>query len=80
MDSFSSRLKFAREARGLSQLELANTIGVDPIVISRYERGKISPHMARAEGLADALTVSLDWLIRGHGDGPPSRECQPPAA
>lgn len=70
MDTFPSRLRSTREARGLSQLELAIRIGADPIIISRYERGKVRPRLDRAERLSEALSVSLDWLIRGEGAGP----------
>ena len=33
----------AREAAGLTQLALANAIGVDPQTISRWERGERTP-------------------------------------
>lgn len=74
MTTFSSRLKAARKARGLSQVELASRVGVDPIVISRYERAVMGPSLRRAEALAGALDVTLDWLIAGTGEGPALEE------
>jgi transcriptional regulator with XRE-family HTH domain len=70
MDTFPSRLRLARDRSGLSQLELARRIGVDPIVISRYERGKIMPHTERAIALSRELRVSIGWLLTGEGEGP----------
>ena len=70
MDTFPARLRAARDARGLSQLELSRLLSVDPIVVSRYERGKIKPHIDRVETLCEALGVSLDWLLLGRGPSP----------
>lgn len=63
MDTFPSRLKAARAEKGLSQVELARLVSVDPIVISRYERGKIEPRIERIRSLATALDKSIDWLL-----------------
>ena len=44
-----SKLKELREAKGLTQAQLADAMGVDQAVISRWESGKVSPN---AENLA----------------------------
>lgn len=44
-------------------------LDVDPMQISRWERGQsiTLPWLAR---LGEALDVSLDWLVMGRGAGP----------
>lgn len=57
------RLKEIREARGLSQVELAERAGVDQATISRLERGndEVTPHLRRR--VAEALGVTLAELF-----------------
>lgn len=71
MDTFPARLKAARSEKALSQVELARLVGVDPIVISRYERGKIEPRIERVRALSLALEKSIDWLLVREPLGPP---------
>ena len=57
-------IKQFREERGMSQTDLAKTIGVDPSTISCFESGKINPSLPLAVRLADVLTGgSLDKLM-----------------
>jgi transcriptional regulator with XRE-family HTH domain len=53
---FRRSLQRAREARGLSQRQLAKTIGVSPSSVSQWESGEMTP---RPEHLA-ALEVELE--------------------
>lgn len=57
------RLKKAREASGLSQSELAARVRVQPPVISHFETGKRSPSLISLRRIADALDVSVDYLL-----------------
>ena len=64
---FSKRLKEAREAKGLTQKELAERISVSYQTISAYERidasGKVKgPTLENAMALARELGTSIDWL------------------
>ena len=60
---FAARLKKARDAKGLTQLELATSYGWrGSTMIGRYEIGMGYPTLAVAVKLADILGVSLDWL------------------
>ena len=59
--SFGTRLRWVREAAGLTQEELAFRAGLTPNAISALERGKRQrpyPHTVRS--LADALELSED--------------------
>lgn len=59
------RLKEKREARGLTQLELAAKVGIRPETISRYEREEIDPPSSTLGLIARELGVSMDWLAGG---------------
>ncbi len=57
--SFGARLRWLREAAGLTQEELASRAGLSSDAVSRLERGQRKhpyPHTVRA--LADALNLS----------------------
>lgn len=53
--SYGTRLRALRKARGLTQYQLADTSGVAQSLISRYERGKITPEPATSLALDGAL-------------------------
>lgn len=59
----SLNIKKIRKLRRMTQKDLANAIGVDFSVISRYESGKISPPVDRLEAIAQALNVDTDMLL-----------------
>ena len=62
------RIRQAREARGLTQVELAAAAGCQQNTISALERGVTT--VAKADtlfGIADALRVSARWLAVGEG-------------
>ena len=63
------RLKELREARGLTQEELADLMGVVPRQYQRYERGEGEPKLAGWIFLAD---FSLDYLV-GRSEEPARR-------
>jgi transcriptional regulator with XRE-family HTH domain len=64
---FGERLTSVRKGKKISQDELAKRIGVHAPVIGRYERGEVKPSIEVATKIADALEVSLDYLV-GHSD------------
>lgn len=60
---FPERLKEARDRRGFSQLELAQTSGLQPSAVSHFETGGRKPSFDNLQLLADALKVSTDYLL-----------------
>lgn len=52
-----------RDKRGWSQTELADKSGVSRVMIGKYERGEAIPSIDAAKKIADALEVSLDYLV-----------------
>jgi transcriptional regulator with XRE-family HTH domain len=61
--SFGKKLRECRDTKNLSQSQLAEEVGVHQNVISRYERGDITPSIDVVSKIADALEVSVDYLI-----------------
>lgn len=52
-----------RDKKGLSQTELADKSEVSRVMIGKYERGEAIPSIDAAKKIADALEVSLDYLV-----------------
>ena len=57
-------IKAMRQAKGLSQRELAERIGVKQESITQWENGKTSPKFERLAIIADALECTVDDLVR----------------
>ena len=62
---FSHRLYQLRRARGLSQEELAHTVGVSRQAVQKWEAGASAPDLDNLSALADYFGVTLDYLVRG---------------
>lgn len=60
---FGDRIQQARKEKSLSREELAEKIGTSGPIIGRYERGDMMPSVEIATKIADALDVSLDFLV-----------------
>lgn len=60
--TIAERIRELRSARGLSQQELADKIGVSKSSINMYERGERIPPLRSQEALADYFNVDLDYL------------------
>lgn len=52
-----------REQKGWSQTDLADKSKVSRVMIGKYERGEAVPSIEAAKKIADALEVSLDYLV-----------------
>jgi putative ABC transport system ATP-binding protein len=62
-DWLGARIKSLREAKGLTQVQLGERVGVDGMTISRWERGDFLPLSSRIVPLAKALQVDLETLL-----------------
>lgn len=67
--TFGDRLTAAREARGLTQTELASRLGVRTRTISQWENDMSEPRANRLHMLSGLLGVSFGWLWTGNGNG-----------
>lgn len=61
--SFGQRVKQYREAKGYTQEQLAQLIGVAKTTITGYERGNRAPDVEKIKKLAAALGVAGDDLL-----------------
>lgn len=64
---FSERLKMYRENKCLTQIELAEKIGISSRMLQKYEAGIARPRLDIAEKIAAALEISTDELL-GNAD------------
>lgn len=60
---FSKRLKEIRLEKGLNQKELAELSELSPQSISSFEKGINSPTVPSLLALANALSVSVDYIL-----------------
>lgn len=59
-----------REGKSWNQSELADKSEVSRVMIGKYERGEAVPSIDAAKKIADALGVTLDYLV---GEGANSK-------
>jgi transcriptional regulator with XRE-family HTH domain len=52
-----------RKKKSLSQADLGKLIGTSGDVIGRYERGDINPSIDVVTNIANALEISIDYLV-----------------
>jgi transcriptional regulator with XRE-family HTH domain len=55
-------IRQARERRGWTQLQVAIQLGVTPVTIYNWERGKSEPRVSQFRQLARLFAVSMDDL------------------
>jgi transcriptional regulator with XRE-family HTH domain len=67
MMTFGQKLSFCRKDKKLSQAELGKLSGINGDIIGKYERDEMKPSIETAKKLADALEITLDYLV-GDGD------------
>ena len=56
-------IKQLRKAKEISRDDLAAIVGTSGATIGRYEYGEITPSVEEAAKIAEALDVSLDYLV-----------------
>lgn len=62
--AFGDRLTFARKQKKMTQGELGGKVGTSGDIIGKYERGENVPSIDVAAKMADALGVTLDYLVK----------------
>jgi transcriptional regulator with XRE-family HTH domain len=62
-ESFGDRLRRTREEKGLNQADLAEKTGFQASAVSHFESGRRAPSFDNLRKLADALAVSIDYLL-----------------
>ena len=59
------RIAQLRRNKGLSQAALAQALGLSTSTIAMYEQGRREPSVSIIIALADALGVTIDYLLTG---------------
>jgi transcriptional regulator with XRE-family HTH domain len=67
--SFQEKLQVLRRERGLSQENLAESIGISRQAIAKWESGKSYPDINNLIQLSDLFKVSIDKLVRDEDSG-----------
>jgi transcriptional regulator with XRE-family HTH domain len=62
--SIGENIKMVREAKKLSQKQVALSIDMDPSQYSKIEKGKTDPSVSTVEKISAALGVSLSELFQ----------------
>ena len=63
MTTFGKKIKECREAKGLSQNELAKAIEVHHSIIGKYERDEVKPSIDVVKKMAAALDTTAGYLM-----------------
>ena len=63
MATFSDRLKELRKAKGVTQRQMADFMGIAERNYQRYETGIVDPTASNAMKLADFFEVPTDYLL-----------------
>lgn len=61
--TFGEHIATLRKRKGISQSDLGKAVGTSGDIIGKYERDEVKPSVEVAARLADALEVSLDFLV-----------------
>lgn len=65
IEDFSKRLKELRKQKRMTQIEMAELIGISRNTYSGYEKGAYMPSTEALVRIAAALGVSTDYLVTG---------------
>lgn len=63
--SFKERMRYHRLKKGLSTKDMEEKTGISYQSILSYEEGRTEPIISYAAKIADALGLSLDYLVKG---------------
>lgn len=63
MDTFGKKLRECREAKNLSQKDLAGILNTSYSVIGKYERDEMIPSIEVAKNIAKILDTTVGYLL-----------------
>ena len=63
MATFGKKLRECREAKGLSQRELAKLLNTSYSVIGKYERDEMLPSIKAAQSIAKLVDTTVGYLL-----------------
>lgn len=62
-ESFGARIRYARQASGMSQADLARCIGITPSALNQIELEKSDVYAQRIRDIAQVLRVDARYLL-----------------
>jgi len=62
--TFGEKISYARKPKKMTQGNVGKAVGTSGDIIGKYERDEIKPSIETASKIADALVVTLDYLVR----------------
>ena len=65
LEKIGAKIRIKRESLGMTQQELADMVNVTRNTISRYENGETEIGVIMLKNIADALSVTVLWLLFG---------------
>lgn len=57
------RIKFLREERNMTQMDVAVIVNIDPSAVRRYEKGRVEMGFTTLIKFAEALEVTINDLV-----------------
>jgi transcriptional regulator with XRE-family HTH domain len=78
MDHVHTRFRFAREARGLTQVDVARHFGVDKGTVCRWDTGATKLNLELLRQAAALFECDRVWLAFGDGKPPEVVANKPP--
>ncbi|MCC9760489.1 helix-turn-helix transcriptional regulator, partial [Streptococcus agalactiae] len=61
--TFAKRLRELRQLNNITQIEMANKLGLNRVTYTNYEREKSEPSISTLKEIATIFNVSIDYLI-----------------
>src|SRR6476660_7227186 len=74
--ALGSRLRIAREQKGMTVRGLARYVGVSPSLVSQIERSRVMPSVGTLYAIANQLELVVDDLFRD-ANAPRSERAKP---
>lgn len=62
--TFGERITYARKQKKMTQSDLGKMVGTSGDIIGKYERDEIKPSIDTAAKIADALNVTIDYMVK----------------
>ncbi len=66
MKQMGERISRLRQEKDLTQINLAEKLGISSQAISKWERGQSFPDLSRLDELAELLEADVGYLLTGH--------------
>ena len=78
--NISDRIQSLRKARGITQEQLADAVGVSRQAVSKWEAEQSVPDLERIVAMAEYFDVTTDYLLRGIEPAPDVQAREPVTA